>query len=101
MTVTPSSQSVEMTRTAKFYAMAKGVGEETFTYQWMKDGRLIKNETGSNLMLRNIKESESGVYTVSVSNKYGDTDVSHPVFLSITSECQISKIMHNIHVNNV
>ena len=72
MTVTPSSQRVDVSQTAKFTATASGVGEETFTYQWKRRGVDIQGETESTLNITNVTKSDGGTYECIVTNEYGD-----------------------------
>ncbi len=62
--------------------MAYGVGQ--LSYQWNKDGFAIPGATSSTYSISNLSESNSGVYTVTVSNSDGAT-VSEPIQVSIAS----------------
>ena len=84
--MTPSYQSVEVTNDAMFMATANGVGYENFNYQWKKGDINITEETSSTLILQNVNESHSDNYTCYVSNEYGDSIVSYPVSLYVTSK---------------
>ena len=70
----PSSQSVEVTRTAKFTTMVSGVGP--FTYHWRHNGTIIRGETRDTLTIRKVVPDNSGVYSCKVMNQYGDSDSS-------------------------
>ena len=70
--MTPSSQSVEVTRAAIFTTTVSGVGVENFMYQWRYNGTNITGETGDTLMITNVMENDSGDYECSVTNEYGD-----------------------------
>ncbi|MBN86191.1 MAG: hypothetical protein CL885_01565 [Dehalococcoidia bacterium] len=50
---------------------AKGGGD--VNYQWRFDGVNIEGETNSSLLLKNLKMSDAGTYTVAVSNGAGIT----------------------------
>ena len=50
---------------------AKGSGN--IAYQWRLDGVNVEGATQSSLILRDLKMSDAGVYTVSVSNAAGTT----------------------------
>ena len=67
-------------------ADADGVGLENFTYQWKKGDENITDEINSTLILPNVNESHSSNYACYVSNEYGDSAVSNPVFLYVTSK---------------
>ena len=84
--MTPSSQSVEVTDTATFYAVVRGVGSDKFTYQWRKGQNNIRNANGPSLMITNIKKKNAGLYRCVVENKNGDTVVSKAVRLSVASK---------------
>jgi len=86
VTVTPFSQSVEVTLAAMFTTTVSGVGVENFMYQWRHNGTIISGETGDTLMISNVMESHSGDYECIVTNQYGDSDQSDVVILVVTSE---------------
>jgi len=96
--VTPPRQRLELKQTAAFYAVVRGVGSDTFSYQWKKGKRNIRNANGPSLMIKNIKEKNAGLYSCAVENKNGDTVLSKAVRLSITSKY----LPHNscLHVYN-
>ena len=87
--VTPSNQSVEVTRTAMFTTTVSGVGVKNFTYQWRHNGTIITEETGDTLMITNVMENDSGDYECIVTNEYGDNNRSDVVVLMVTSEWSI------------
>ena len=89
MTVTPSSQSVEVTHTAMFTTTVSGVGVQNFMYQWRHNGTIITGETGDTLVITNVMENDSGDYECIVTNEYGDSDTSDVVVLMVTSELLI------------
>ena len=76
MTVMPSSQSVEVTHNVTFATMVTGVGSNNFTYQWSHNGTIISEETEDTLIIRNLVSSDSGIYSCTVMNQYGDSDLS-------------------------
>ena len=82
----PSSQSVDVTHTATFYAVARGVGNDMFTYQWRKGRRNIHGANGPILTISNIKRGDAGFYRCDIENKNGDTVVSGHVHLLIASK---------------
>ncbi|MBK9139928.1 MAG: immunoglobulin domain-containing protein [Verrucomicrobia bacterium] len=47
------------------------VGTEPLAYQWSKDGQPIANATSAELVLANAQVSDSGLYSVVVSNSFG------------------------------
>ena len=84
VTVTPFSQSVEVTLTAKFIATVKGVGP--FTYQWRRGNNNITNENHSTLVIREVAMKDQRFYRCYVTNLYGDSAVSNKAFLQVTSK---------------
>jgi len=48
-------------------------GTQPFTYQWRKNGNTIAGATAATLTLVNIVQTDAGVYTVIVSNPWGNT----------------------------
>ena len=86
MTVTPSSQSVEVTHTATFYAVVRGIGSDTFTYQWRRRRKIIKTTTGPVLVINDVSRRDSDSYRCTVKNRHGDIAHSKYVYLNVTSE---------------
>ena len=84
--LTPSSQTVEVTFTAKFNTIVSGVGSEDFTYQWFHNGTIISDENGRSLVITNVTESKSGKYECIVSNYYNNTAISEAATLTVTSK---------------
>ncbi|XP_065904870.1 cell adhesion molecule Dscam1-like isoform X3 [Dysidea avara] len=81
VTVTPSNQSVEVTRTAIFTTTVSGVGVKSFMYQWRHNGTIISGENGNTLVITNVMETDSGNYDCIVTNQYGDYIISEKVTL--------------------
>ena len=81
MTVMPSSQSVEVTHNATFTTMVTGVGSNNFTYQWRHNGTIISGETGDTLIIINMTSHDTGVYSCTVMNQYGDSTSSSESFV--------------------
>ena len=81
MTVMPSSQSVEVTHNATFTTMVTGVGSNNFTYQWRHNGTIISGETGDTLIIINVMLHDTGVYSCTVMNQYGDSTSSSGSFV--------------------
>lgn len=65
----PLSQSVVVGITVNLVAAA--VGDPTLTYQWRFNGAAIGGATGPTLSLSNVQTSQSGDYSVVVTNPYG------------------------------
>ena len=76
----PAAQTIFAGSRAQFYVIAAGPG--TLTYQWRKDGVALTGQTASVLVLPVCRTSDSGSYTVAISNEYGTT-TSTGVALSV------------------
>ena len=72
----PSSQSLEVTHNATFNTTVTGVGSNNFTYQWRHNGTIISGETNSYLIIPNLAPNNTGVYSCTVINQYGDSNSS-------------------------
>ena len=77
----PSSQSVEATHNATLITMVTGVGSNNFTYQWRHNGTIISGETRDTLIIRNVTTYDTGVYSCTVMNQYGDSNSSLALFV--------------------
>ena len=99
MTVTPSSQSVEVTHTATFYAVVRGVSSDTFTYQWRRGGKKINRATRPVLVIKSVKKRDISSYKCFIRNKYGDVVYSRPVHLTVTSE--LNQCNYNHHPKDI
>ncbi|MGC8742650.1 MAG: LamG-like jellyroll fold domain-containing protein [Verrucomicrobiia bacterium] len=79
-----ASQPVSVTNyegmTAVFYVSATGLAP--LNYQWRKDGVDLPYQTNTTLVISNIQLSDSGEYTVVVSNSLG-TITSSPAILNV------------------
>ena len=85
MIVVPSDQSVEVTHTAEFNAIAHGIRMKNFIYQWEMAGNSITGKTGDVLKIHNVPEGYF-TYRCFVSNEFGDSAVSNHVGLIGTSK---------------
>ena len=83
VTVTPSTQSVEVTQTAKFTTTVIGIGP--FHYQWQRGNDNLTGETISTLIVNNVSHNDQANYSCYVSNNYGDYAISNQVSLQVTS----------------
>ncbi|XP_065912159.1 uncharacterized protein [Dysidea avara] len=97
VTVTPSSQSVEVTHTAIFTTTVSGVGVENFLYQWRRNEIEILEETQANLSIINITENSSGNYDCTVTNSHGDHATSEIATLIVLRNVPII----TIHPTNI
>ncbi len=79
----PSNQTVAIGSNVQFSVAASG---SNLSYQWLKDGNPITGNasaTTATLQLTNVQTSDSGVYTVRVTNSGGSV-VSNPVNLTVS-----------------
>jgi concanavalin A-like lectin/glucanase superfamily protein/VCBS repeat protein/Ig-like domain-containing protein/FG-GAP repeat protein len=76
----PTSQTVLGDGTASFSVMATGA--MPLNYQWSLNGTNILGATSSNLTISSVSQSDLGVYTVAVSNLFGNV-VSSNAMLSM------------------
>lgn len=53
------------------------VGQVPFTYQWQFNGTNLPGATNSSLTLSNVALNQSGLYSVTTSNRYGSTTSSN------------------------
>ena len=72
----PSSQRVEVTHNATFVTMVSGMGSNNFTYQWRRNGTFVSEATGDILTITNLLPHDTGVYSCTVMNQYGDSNSS-------------------------
>lgn len=82
VTIQPPSQTVLAGGTAS--STANATGTPPFTYQWSFSGNPIAGTTSSTLVLPNVQPSQSGPYTVTVSDQTG-TVTSAPATLTVTT----------------
>jgi len=82
VTIQPPSQSVPAGSTVTFTANATGT--PPFSYRWSFSGNPIAGATSSTLVLLNVQSSQSGSYTVTVSDQTG-TVTSSPATLTVTA----------------
>jgi Immunoglobulin domain len=64
----PQSFSVATGATAQFAVGAEGVH---LNYQWKRSGTNLAGSTGTTLVLNNVQAGQSGIYSVTVSNRGG------------------------------
>lgn len=69
ITQQPQSLTVNTGSTATFTVSA--TGKPTPTYQWQFDGTTITGETNTSLVINNVQYSNTGSYSVVVSNENG------------------------------
>ena len=71
----PANQSVETGGTASFSVSVSGSGP--LSYQWRFNGANLAGATNSALTLTNVISTQTGRYSVGVSNPYGSTTSSN------------------------
>ncbi len=79
----PVSQSANQGDNNIFFTVTAS-GDPAPTYQWRRNGSVLNGETGSTLELDNVSPSDSGTYTVDVSNAVG-TVTSTPATLTVNA----------------
>ncbi|HZV36079.1 MAG TPA: immunoglobulin domain-containing protein, partial [Verrucomicrobiae bacterium] len=77
----PQNQSVLAGTNVSFTVSVNG--QQPFFYQWLYDGTNLPNATNNPLVLSNVLTSQSGTYSVEVSNSYGMA-VSSNATLTVT-----------------
>lgn len=82
----PINQTVGIGSQAVFFVTA--IGSLPLSYQWYFGTNLLEGATSRYLTLNNVEESQSGTYTVVVTNSLGATS-SQPVTLSVTPTANI------------
>ena len=82
ITAQPESATVVSGRPVTFSVSATGSGD--LTYQWAKDGQAILGAQSSSLTIYNPSVSDSGSYTVTITNTLG-TIVSAPATLTVSA----------------
>jgi hypothetical protein len=88
ITSQPASQTVPPVANVSFNVGV--IGATPFTYQWKFNGTNINGGTNSSLTLSNVQVSQSGNYSVFVSNSGGSTNSSNAVLTvsPTASTCQ-------------
>jgi uncharacterized delta-60 repeat protein len=93
----PQSLSVVLGQNATFSANA--IGSSPLTYQWRFAGVNIANATNASVTLTNVQTNQAGLYSVVVSNPFGNTTSSNAtltVFLPPTITVQpVSQTLTN------
>ena len=84
----PASQTVLVGSNATFTVLATGTAP--LSYQWCKNGSNIGGATNTSLILAGVTTSDSGNYTVIVSNPYAS--VTSSVAVLTVNEAPISRI---------
>ena len=72
--VLPAVQSENVGNDVLFTSSISGIGP--FTYQWRYNGLVLPSQNGDALLLRNVKATDAGSYTVTVGYLGGNTNSS-------------------------
>ncbi len=83
ITFNPQNQIVN--EGAKVVFNVTAIGTEPLNYQWRKDGNILSGMNNPTLSLSSAGASDSGVYSVLVSNPFGSV-ISDNVFLSVLTD---------------
>ena len=81
ITSQPASQAARLGSSATFSVIA--TGDPAPTYQWFRNNQIISGATGETYTLGPVKESDAGVYMVTVTNGAGLV-ISDPAILTVT-----------------
>jgi hypothetical protein len=90
----PVGATKEFGQSYRFEVAASGVG---LTYRWEKDGQNVFGGSNSYLELTSLTPSDSGSYTVTVSNSYGSV-TSTAVYLSVNQALISSGFSHTLYL---
>jgi hypothetical protein len=83
-TVTPTPQSVLVGAPSVSFSVTVGAGTPPYTYQWRKDGVDMPGKTTQTLTIAPVASSDSGSYTVVVTNGAGNATSSAGVLIVVT-----------------
>ena len=89
----PKSQSVLAGDDATFTASATGT--QPLSYQWLFQGSNIAGATGTAFTINNVKDTNAGNYSVSVSNSVGVTTSTNAVLTVIPTSVLVVTINGN------
>ena len=92
ITTQPKSQTVNEGNSVTFSVVATGTAP--LSYQWKKNGSNISGATGSSYTISNVKKSDEGSYTVTVSNSGGNV-TSSAATLTVNVPVTLSSITIN------
>jgi len=90
----PVGATKEFGQSYRFEVLASGMG---LTYQWKRDGQNVIGGSNPYLELTSLTLSDSGSYTVTVSNSYGSV-TSSPVYLSVIQALISSGFSHSLYL---
>ena len=99
----PQSQSAQLSNTVTFNVAAGG--SSPLHYQWAFNGGVIPNATNAALSLTNASLSQTGIYSVTITNLYGSRQSSNATLLlyavppGIASQPQSQKVVVGANVS--
>jgi len=88
-------QDLEIVEGAFFTLSVSASGTEPLTYQWKKDGQVIAGATSEVLSISNAAGSDSGLYTVTITNALG-TVTSQTAKVTISLKIPYNGMVHPI-----
>jgi hypothetical protein len=94
----PQTQIGYWGRSATFTVAAKGT--QPLSYKWLKNGVSIAGATNSTLTLSNLQATNSGSYSVTVSNSVGAV-TTYPGLLSVSPAEMVFSLYGGIQMNGV
>lgn len=89
--IPPVTQVRLVDQSVLFTVLAQG--SSPLRYRWMKDGIAVENATNSSLLLANLKKSQSGGYTVEISNEFGRVTSSTAMLVVTDEEFRTPRIL--------
>jgi hypothetical protein len=81
--ITSQPQNLDLMVSGVGYLNVGVMGDQPFAFQWNKDGEIILAATGSAFQIANAQISDSGNYSVTVSNVAGSVQ-SGPAIVTVT-----------------
>ena len=69
--ITPQGVQTTEGKTVEFLCIARGVGANSFAYQWFLNNLPITGQTTPNLIISDVSENNAGDYVCFVRNLYG------------------------------
>ncbi|HUI91540.1 MAG TPA: SUMF1/EgtB/PvdO family nonheme iron enzyme [Chitinivibrionales bacterium] len=79
----PVSTSANENSSALFFVKVSGASGQSFTFQWFKDGDIIKNATADSLVVNPVQVASAGRYECVVKDQWGDSVTSAPALLTV------------------
>ena len=91
ITLQPGDVSTQVDKTVSFIVKVNTTTPD-LTYQWYKDGRAIAGAVNSTYVISAAKSSDSGRYSVKITNSAGTSVISRNALLTVTVPTPISPV---------